>query len=472
MTAGNTADWSAADRQLWARLQAHPFEDPSRPLDFCARLARDHGWTRTQARAAIDEYRRFCFLCCVERGEMTPSVAVDEVWHLHLTFSRDYWLVFCADVLGMPLHHGPTAGTAGDGVRYREQYGDTLRAYQRWFGEAPPLHGWPTRHERFRRPQRYQWIDRERVWVLPKRAPGPLARAAVALLACALPGAASASVFDWPAGPFLQSYALAGLLALLLGGIIRRSARHGGHARLQPPLDLLQTAFLGGGAERCADAAVAALLSDGHAQWNNAARRLELVGTPPAGALEATARVIAAGGSTRTMIQRIARQQQPLGTTLAARGLCLDRPQARRASLLSALPLCLVVFVGLYRIDLGIERGRPVGYLIALTVLFAMIALWMVWRRPHRTRAGDAHLADLRRQNRIGIRAPRREDLALAVALAGTSVLADTAFAGYYTARYPSGATSSGGDGGGDSSSSDSSDGGGGSGCGGCGGGD
>ncbi|WP_443026122.1 glycine-rich domain-containing protein, partial [Sphingomonas sp. CCH9-H8] len=68
----------------------------------------------------------------------TPSDAVDQAWHLHLTYTRDYWEHFCPDVLGRALHHGPTAGGADEHRRYYRQYAETLARYEAAFGIAPP----------------------------------------------------------------------------------------------------------------------------------------------------------------------------------------------------------------------------------------------------------------------------------------------------------------------------------------------
>ncbi len=80
---------------------------------------------------------------------MTPSDAVDQAWHLHLTYSRDYWQVFCPQILGADLHHGPTQGGTAERTRFYRQYADTLAAYEAAFAAAPPLAIWPAAHRRF-----------------------------------------------------------------------------------------------------------------------------------------------------------------------------------------------------------------------------------------------------------------------------------------------------------------------------------
>ncbi len=129
---------------VWASLSRHTIGPDDAALSFAARLARENGWSEALAARVVGEYRRFCFLAVVAPHPVTPSDAVDQVWHLHLTYSRDYWEHFCPQVLGRPLHHGPTAGGGAEQARYFAQYADTLRSYEAIFGESPPADLWPS----------------------------------------------------------------------------------------------------------------------------------------------------------------------------------------------------------------------------------------------------------------------------------------------------------------------------------------
>ncbi len=120
---------------VWQALTVHEIGPPDAALTFAARLARENRWTLTFAGQVITEYKRFCFLAVTAAHQVTPSDAVDQAWHLHLAYSRDYWERFCPEVLGMPLHHGPTAGGAVEKARYFEQYAQTLKSYEAAFGE-------------------------------------------------------------------------------------------------------------------------------------------------------------------------------------------------------------------------------------------------------------------------------------------------------------------------------------------------
>ena len=139
------------DAVLWQRLAAHTIGPPDASLTFADRLARENRWSPEHAERVILEYKRFCYLArtAAPGQQVTPSDAVDQAWHLHLTYSRDYWEVFCPQVLGAPLHHGPTAGGKVERTRYYDQYAATLKAYEEAFGEAPPVDIWPDARRRF-----------------------------------------------------------------------------------------------------------------------------------------------------------------------------------------------------------------------------------------------------------------------------------------------------------------------------------
>jgi hypothetical protein len=157
--------WSPEREALWRRIELHDFE-PETPLNFTRRLARDHGWRLEDARAAVAAYRRFCFLAVVSPTPMTPSEIVDEVWHQHLVYSRDYWDVWCGEALRADLHHDPTPGGPEAQALYRRQYAETLALYERFFGPSG-ADIWPATHLRFSSP-RYRMTDLRFWFVAPR----------------------------------------------------------------------------------------------------------------------------------------------------------------------------------------------------------------------------------------------------------------------------------------------------------------
>lgn len=127
----------------WEPLFSYEIGPADAAFPFADRLARENGWTPAHARRVILEYKRFCFLAVTGTEPATPSDAVDQAWHLHLTYSRDYWERFCPQILGRPLHHDPARGGGPERGRFFEQYARTLQRYEQVFGEAPPDDIWP-----------------------------------------------------------------------------------------------------------------------------------------------------------------------------------------------------------------------------------------------------------------------------------------------------------------------------------------
>src|SRR6478672_7999231 len=134
---------SCREHPIWVALSDYRIGPEDAALPFEARLARENGWSAARAARVLGEYKRFCFLAATAGHEVTPSDAVDQAWHLHLTYSRDYWERFCPEVLGRKLHHQPTAGGAAQGHHHFERYAETLQSYERAFGESAPADLWP-----------------------------------------------------------------------------------------------------------------------------------------------------------------------------------------------------------------------------------------------------------------------------------------------------------------------------------------
>lgn len=176
---------TADDHPLWLVLAQYRVGPNDAAFSFEARLARENGWTAGHAGRVMGEYRRFLFLAAAAGHPVTPPDAVDQAWHLHLTYSRDYWDRLCGKVLGQPLHHGPTAGGDREQHRYFAQYADTLASYERWFGAPPPAAIWPSAHRRLLVDPRAVRVGLADHWVVSKRVVWRGA-AAVSMLAAAL----------------------------------------------------------------------------------------------------------------------------------------------------------------------------------------------------------------------------------------------------------------------------------------------
>ncbi|HET9638575.1 MAG TPA: hypothetical protein VFP12_05145 [Allosphingosinicella sp.] len=127
---------------LWAALSHMQIDLPGTATRFEEALAEQQGWTLDFAQRVTDEYCGFLYLAATAGSEVTPSQAVDEAWHLHLT-SPHYREALCERILGRPLDHYPGTGEPEDEARYRRQYEETLALYERVFGKTPPRDIWP-----------------------------------------------------------------------------------------------------------------------------------------------------------------------------------------------------------------------------------------------------------------------------------------------------------------------------------------
>jgi len=163
VTEGAKAELTRGD--LYGRIRAFTFdEDVDAAYPFAARLARENGWSRRFADRAIEEYKRFMFLAIVAGHPVTPSDQVDQVWHLHLLYTRSYWDRFCGEVLGRPLHHGPTKGGKQERNRFELWYERTLASYRSVFGE-PPTDLWPLPEIRFGEDLQYVRVNTARNFI-------------------------------------------------------------------------------------------------------------------------------------------------------------------------------------------------------------------------------------------------------------------------------------------------------------------
>jgi hypothetical protein len=131
-----------ANTELWQRLSDFELDDPDAELPFSRRLAAEQRWSSEYVDRAISEYRRFLYLTQIAPHDVTPSKAIDAIWHLHLTYTESYWDGLCA-LFERPLHHRPSMGGPGEGRRYDSQCSLTLATYEQEFGEPPPTDVWP-----------------------------------------------------------------------------------------------------------------------------------------------------------------------------------------------------------------------------------------------------------------------------------------------------------------------------------------
>lgn len=481
---------------LWGRIVAHRFDDPAARLTFTARLARENGWTIGRAVRVVEEYRRFAFLAMTATHFVTPSEDVDQVWHLHLAYTHDYWETFCGEVLRSPFHHGPTRGGSAEAARYEGQYRQTLNAYTAAFDTPPPADIWPAPERRFGADLAWRRVNVANNWVVPKprwlrgcgrRAASLASLAAVPLVAAGLP-----NPLDLTGPPFLAIFMALATGSLVAGLVLKRMLQPlGGAAVADENLEPLELALLADdGHWRSAAVGLASLtIAPQQAETNTGTAAVPVIimmpetpdGTPPR--LRALhTRLIALGNCTTVEAIRAAADvaRNELEPSLVSKGLLVGDWWKTAAPWVILGPAAATVGLGVVKIGVGVSRGKPVGFLVIGCMALALLSLLALAGKPRRTRRGDAVLHRAWRRFRESGQQQewthrRRTDVAtqpgtlmpLAVALLGIEALGDTthAFLQLPTERLRTGDAGSGG-----GSGCESSGDGGGGGCGGCGG--
>src|SRR6185436_11931895 len=154
--------------ETWRKLNAFSLDVPEAEFPFSARLAKENEWPKNFAHRAIEEYKKFAFLSVVAGHPVSPSDVVDQVWHLHLTYTKNYWKDFCGEVLGKPLHHHPTEGGAAERAKFHDWYTRTLESYRKHFGAEPPRDIWPEPEKKRAEKNRFVRVDMAVHWVIPR----------------------------------------------------------------------------------------------------------------------------------------------------------------------------------------------------------------------------------------------------------------------------------------------------------------
>ncbi|MBD1924828.1 hypothetical protein H6F74_00805 [Trichocoleus sp. FACHB-90] len=159
---------NAQQTKLYQSIQEFSLDDADAAFPFSQRLARENGWTVEYTQQVIDEYKKFIFLAVIAEHPVTPSDQVDQVWHLHLTYTRSYWDEFCAKILQKPLHHNPTRGGSSEQENFYRFYNETLISYEKFFGQRPPSDIWSPPDIRFSTDIQFRRVNAHRYWIVAK----------------------------------------------------------------------------------------------------------------------------------------------------------------------------------------------------------------------------------------------------------------------------------------------------------------
>lgn len=155
------------EKQLWGKISQFKFDDEENDFKFSHRLARENNWSIEYSIKVIEEYKKFLFLCCSTTTGVTPSDQVDQVWHLHLTHTKSYWIDLCKNTLGKEIHHNPTKGGASEAIKFDSYYSKTLEEYKTIFQTDPPTTIWPNNEVRFTDID-FKRININRNWIIRK----------------------------------------------------------------------------------------------------------------------------------------------------------------------------------------------------------------------------------------------------------------------------------------------------------------
>ncbi len=484
------------EANLWSRLESFQLDVPTHGLVFSERLARENAWSPSYARRAIAEYKRFLYLAATSSHVVCPSDAVDQVWHMHLTYTRSYWNDLCGEILGRPLHHGPTQGGRQEQAKYFQLYQDTLASYRQAFQADPPSDLWPSAEQRFGDDLGYVRVNHHRNWIIPKprwsRAVGGAASAMLVIPLAQL----AVNPLNWHGPEFLALYAGLLVIAVVISWIARIWLLRTDESYQFTPngtdaIGPIEIAWMQGGPLRAVDCAlvelaqkeavaidedrIAAGKNSAHARADHRVSELVLASV----VASATPRPY------HLICRDAAVGMDGVRQNLVGKGLVLDRTQRAAAV---ALPVALfggLLAFGIAKAFVGVERGKPIEFLSLAMCITAVVMLLFILTVPKLTSNGKRLLAKLRKEvrlnpkqlvpaNRFDSNSIDNSALLWSTALLGTAALSTGTWSDWetflnrqreVTSTSPGGCSTSGCGGGGGGCG-----GGGGGGCGGCGG--
>ncbi|KQS90269.1 hypothetical protein [Chryseobacterium sp. Leaf394] len=130
------------NENLWQRIQGFSLDQENATFPFSKKLAKEENWSAEFTRKAIEEYKKFVYLCCILPHGASPSETVDKVWHMHLIYTQNYWEDFCPNILKRSLHHHPSTGGNSENTKHQNWFSETLENYRKVFGLEPPAEIW------------------------------------------------------------------------------------------------------------------------------------------------------------------------------------------------------------------------------------------------------------------------------------------------------------------------------------------
>lgn len=443
--------------ELYQRIQDPDQRQPYSQGIFKKKLARENGWSLDYTQRVIDEYQKFVFLAVIAAHTVVPSDAVDQVWHTHLGYTRSYWHDFCPQILGMPLHHDPGGGGRQEQARLLTLYSETLASYQTYFGYPPPQDIWPKPSAYWRNQKFFTRINRQKHWVLPKPNGSilfslhplhPLQNFSFLLgmmaMLVAIGGPAIAQIAN-PlnmTGPnFLAFYIPLSCFGILIAYSLHANLRMkqnqvNNDDSLYAKFDPYEIAFLAGGDKQVMKTAIANLTHQDllkidedsleYVPFRSILGTLVITGefrdiSHPV-EKEVMQLVSAHQGKIEPILKSKISAADDFRCHLQDLGLLLKEDQAFQVRFYPCLIVVIFLVLGASKMVVGILREKPVLFLI-LCLLGIIVSSYPLFLKPRRSYNGDRLLQHLREQSQALKICGVGDQIALAVALFGVSVL-------------------------------------------------
>lgn len=136
------------NENLWQRIESFSLDAENATFPFSKKLAKEENWSMEFTQKAIEEYKKFVYLCCVSPNGASPSETVDKVWHMHLIYTQSYWEDFCPNVLKRNLHHHPSTGGSSENAKHQNWFSETLENYREVFSQEAPEEIWKHQNQK------------------------------------------------------------------------------------------------------------------------------------------------------------------------------------------------------------------------------------------------------------------------------------------------------------------------------------
>ncbi len=441
---------------LYEKICSFSLDAAESSLMFSQRLAQENDWNYAYALQVIEEYKKFVFLALVAGHPVTPSEQVDQVWHLHLTYTHSYWQEFCPNILGAPFHHSPTHGGVAEQVKFVEWYNRTLTSYQHFFGEVPPLTIWPVSDIRFGKAVYYKRINTHKNWILPKPELKQWikTKSGLAILIFFAISVVSCQVFaditnslNFIGSDFRPFYILLYVIGLMVAcgaRVILCSTNNNGFSLVKSADQLsdYEVAYLAGGTNRVLGTAMIYLLQ--HKYLKIVAVSSESAHAPESSwwvkvikpefhechpIEQAVMQATNTPGFENSLDKvigrsylRLKKEKILLNNCFQTKGIFLNDKQASDARFYPLAIICLLMGGGLVNIFVDLLRQKPVEFL-CISIAFLLPFAFRLYFKPTHSQYGKAILKYLTRSKKPLKKTVDATQLPLAYALFGVTAL-------------------------------------------------